>query len=550
MEMTSESPLPTPALRGSRVCLVVVLLLVLLEALPNLSYPLGRDQATYSVIGQGLLNGQQLYRDLWDNKPPGIFALYAAIVRVFGHVMWSVGLVDILWLLVVSYCIFRFAARYLGTAAAAIAVLANAAWHLHLGYVDAAQPECFLMLAVFLSFFVASAAKPRPLIRQFVAGVLMGAAFWLKYNALAFFPLVAVMPYIGWARLDASPRRIRFLISRGAWFLRMGAMLAGFLATVTAVIAYFRWEGSWAALKEVQFQVLPRYGAIALERIPHYWLLPVATMVLRLGIWTMIATVVAVLVAERRGFSSFLPVLAATAMGYLVTASQLRFPPYAFETSFPFFAMVWGYLGASGIAAFRNALRAPSRRTQLVAQAAAAAVAVILLWYPLRGQAQAEIQRYREFYAWQANSETFYRDYPGTRFTIEHLEGQLAVIDDLQSVLKPGEGVFVWGTDPLIYYLTDRQPPTRFVSNLALVSPWGPDSWREELVHNLERARPAFIVVAQNDQVPEIAFTKLDSEKYLTVYGALRDFVAVNYTRAGEFPDFVLYRLKSDPAAR
>ena len=47
--------------------------LVLLMAIPNLSYPIGRDQATYCVIGQGLLDGARVYRDLWDNKQPGIF---------------------------------------------------------------------------------------------------------------------------------------------------------------------------------------------------------------------------------------------------------------------------------------------------------------------------------------------------------------------------------------------------------------------------------------------------------------------------------------------
>ena len=79
----------------------------MIQALPSFSYPLGRDQSTYCVIAQGLLNGQRLYRDLWDNKPPGIFAVYAPIVKTFGHVMWSVGLVDILWMLAISWCIFQ-----------------------------------------------------------------------------------------------------------------------------------------------------------------------------------------------------------------------------------------------------------------------------------------------------------------------------------------------------------------------------------------------------------------------------------------------------------
>ena len=138
------------------------LVVVLLRALPSLRYPLGRDQATYCVIGQGLLHGKLLYRDLWDNKPPGIFWIYAVIVKIFGPVMWSVGLVDILWLLVISCCIFYFARRYLGNAGAALSVIFYAFRHCQKGYVHAAQPEAFLMLCVFGAWFLLGATCWKP----------------------------------------------------------------------------------------------------------------------------------------------------------------------------------------------------------------------------------------------------------------------------------------------------------------------------------------------------------------------------------------------------
>lgn len=96
-----------PASTRSRAWLYGTLGLVFLRAFPNLRYPLGRDQATACVIGQELLHRQVLDRDLGDNKPPGIFYVYAGIVKLFGPVMWSVSVVDILWLLVISFCIFR-----------------------------------------------------------------------------------------------------------------------------------------------------------------------------------------------------------------------------------------------------------------------------------------------------------------------------------------------------------------------------------------------------------------------------------------------------------
>ena len=123
--------------RRSQVWMAAALLAVLFLALPNLRYPIGRDQATYCVIAQGLLQGKQLYRDLWDNKPPGIFYIYALIVKIFGPVMWSIGLIDILWLLAISFCLFRFAERNPGGPTAFLAVVINAAMHIRAGDWDA-----------------------------------------------------------------------------------------------------------------------------------------------------------------------------------------------------------------------------------------------------------------------------------------------------------------------------------------------------------------------------------------------------------------------------
>jgi len=542
MAEVSTVPTPKPTQTGSRRWLLGVLVLVAFIALPSITYPIGRDQATYCAIGQGLLRGQQLYRDLWDNKPPGIFWIFALVVKVFGPVMWCVGLLDILWLLAISYFIFRFAGRYLGTAAAVIAVLVNAAWHCGVGYVNAAQPETFLMLFVFAGYFSVSGEGRWPAARQFAAGLYLGAAFWLKYNALAFFPLLAVVPYLDWSRLDTRPRQVRLLIPWRSWSKRIGVLLVGCSTTVALVLCYFWLVGSWSSLKETQFDVLPRYVAIVVQRIPDYWAVPIGATLARLGLWTPLATGVALLIAEKRDLSRFVPILAATVMGYASTASEVRFPPYAFETSYPFFAMVWGYLGVKIYEGVKAGARAFFARRRRVAGVLAWALLASAVFWPSLAELKALTQRYRNLGAWWRNPDEFYANYPGVQFAVEHFGGQMRVIHELRQESVPGDGVFVWGTDPLIYYLTQLRPPTRFVSNLALISPWGPPAWREELIRDLKRSLPAFIVVARRDQVPEIAFTQLDSEQYLTVFPQLADLISGSYRPMAAFPDFVIYR--------
>jgi hypothetical protein len=527
---------------GSRRWLFVALLFVLIRALPNITYPIGRDQASFLVIGEGFLRGQRLYRDLWDIKPPGIYALYAMLVKLFGHVMWSVGLVDILWLLVISYCIFRFVERYLGTVSAAIAVVVNAAWHCANGYLDAAQPECFLMLLVFAGYFLVAAEGRWQLARDLLAGFCLGAAFWLKYNALAFLPLLTVVPYLDWDRINLRPRQLRFRVPCRTWITRMSVLVAGFLLAVAAVVGYFCLTGSWASFKAGHLAVAPRYATTP-ERIPNFWAITTARALLGVGGWTLLATGASFLIPEWCDLSCLLPVASAAAMGFIATAAQLHFFPYAFETTYPFLAAIWGYLAWKIYEGLKGRAQKPGR--QWTTKLLTGALLAIIVVGPLRTEVKAITRRYRDVAWWRRDSRDFFARYPELRSSIEQLEGQAQVIEYLHRLSSPGDGMFIWGTAPLIYYMTGLHPPTRFVvTNHPLISPWGPPEWRDELVRDLEKSPPAFLVVARGDEVPDISLTTLDSEQYLSLYPSLSSFISGSYNLAAEFPGFVVYHRK------
>lgn len=239
-------------------------------------------------------------------------------------------------------------------------------------------------------------------------------------------------------------------------------------------------------------------------------------------------------------------VQAAAAVGFACTASQVRFTALSFETCYPFFAMIWGYLVVKTYAEVSAAARSPAAGCRGLARIAACVLAGVALFWPLRTEVIAVSERYRDLGAWRRNQDAFFASYPATRFLVENLGGQTQVIQALRQLSSPGDGVFVWGTDPLIYYLTGRRPPTRFLSNIFLTGPWSPPAWREELVHDLEKSPPAFIVVAQHDNFG-ITLTQLDSEQCLCVYPRLARFIAGSYDFMEKFPDFVVYRRKPSP---
>ncbi|HEX5410237.1 MAG TPA: glycosyltransferase family 39 protein [Terriglobia bacterium] len=504
---------------GSGRWLALALGLVLLMAIPNLSYPIGRDQATYCVIGRGLLDGARLYRDLWDNKPPGIFYLYAAIVKVFGPAMWSIGLLDILWLLGISMFIFRFTEPSLGKAAAFLAVLVNAAVHIRAGYWDAGQPETIMMIFIFGNYFLLAARGRGVKLKQAGAGLLFASAFWVKYNAVAFLPFLLLAAWLERGRAGQTSEPRQRLETRSIPCVSpLGMFAGGFLLAGVLVVSGCVFSGASSGFIEEQLLVLPRYAATASIDVPHYWAWAAGRIDFWLGGWTLCAALAAIVVAwRRRHLARLAPALVGAAAGFAALVMQVRYQPYYFETCYPFFAIFWGYLGVQAWEGARAVARYCARRNWRVAQVLTWVVFANLIAVCLPRPLMRLVTNYRALNQWRRCPADFYPSYswPGAA---EDFRDVLRVVDYLRCHAAPANGVYVWGNEPLIYYLSGHRPPVRFVWNLALIAPWRLSGWRRELIGQLTQARPRYIIVAKRDEVHDLSGNYQDSEH------ALRDF--------------------------
>jgi hypothetical protein len=526
----------------SRALLAIAVVFVVVRALPILTFPLGRDQGTYLTIGQGLLEGKQLYRDLWDNKPPGIFIVYAGIARVFGRTMWSAAVVDVFLLLIISYLLFRFTEPYLGRAGAAIAVMVHASWHGEMKYFWIAQPETFQVVCVLAGYLLMTRRGGRSRVSQFAAGLLLGCACWLKYNGVAFLPLLLFLPFLDTRGFDQDPPRVSLTIPWRNWLARAALLLAGLAAAIGIVLAWIVFKGAWPAMREIQFEVLPRYAAMGIQRNRHYLLSVFARTNYYLGVWTLWATLVGLLVAWlRRDLRRFAPVFLAALTAYAAVVMQVRLHDYYFQTCYPFFAAIWAYLVVSFYEGTCVLARNFRQRGWGLAVGLLWIVFANAMFWPLPDEFNKLIMRYEELREWRADPEGFYSNYP-RQLPFELLRGQFDVIHYLEKNAKPSDGVYVWGSNCLIYYLSGHQAPTRFVSNLGVLSLWAQPSWREELVRDLRNAQPRFIVVTRGDALPTITYVNLDSENYLTIFPKLDSFITENYKRVADFDTFVVYQ--------
>lgn len=519
----------------------------LLRALPNLSYPIGRDQAVYCVIGRGLLEGKQLYLDYWDNRSPLYSYLYAVIIKLTGPVMWCVGAVDILWLLVIAYCIFRFTERYIGPAAAAVAVAAYVSWHALAGYWQAAQAETFLMTFVFAAYFLIARRDRWVKSCHFAAGLVFGAAFWTKYNGGALMPVVILLPYIALDGLDEVPPRFRLNIPWREWLVRAGIFAGGFLLTIAFALAYFWYVGSLGEFRLQQFVVLPRYVAMAAERTPHLWLWSLVQIEMVLGVLTELVTVMALLLAwSKREMARMAPIFFAAALGFVSVAVQVRFHAYGFETCLPFFAMIWAYMVVTAFGWFREAAQACAVRGWRVAQVLVWVLVVNIAAWLVPSQTLSIASHYQVLATWWRSPEASYAAYPWSN-PISHFPDQMRVITYLRQNARPGSSVFVWGSEPLINFMTETCQPTRFVLNLPLISPWSPPEWREEVVRDLRRVPPQFVVVARDDELLYIAWHEMDSAEFLEVYPQLAAFLLDHYDLGQNLEFFQIYRRRGLP---
>ena len=513
-------------------------------ALPNLAFPIGRDQALYCVIADGVLNGQRPYVDLWDNRPPTTFLVFLPIVKIFGRAMWSMGASDILWLLGMSGFVFWFAEQYLGAPAAALAVGINAVWHSMVGYTHTLVPSALVIFFVFAGYFLVWKDGPRTRLRHFAAGVVMALAFWAAYNALLFLPLLLILPYSDLGGLDAKPRTLKLTIGFRDWWPR-AAMLAGGFAAASLMLAAYLWlAGSWREFYHINFEVMPAYARLPLERTEEYGLWAIMQTEQAVGRATLAVLVMALLAATYfRELRIILPALLGAGIGFFAAAVQIRFHPYYFETASPFFAMMWGYTGVRLFVVSRNfALNCREKGWRV------ASLLIWVLFANMVGWFAADFvfatrARYQLLAEWWRDPVQTYSAYPWPN-TREHLKGEFAVIRFLREESSSQDRVFVWGTQPVIYFLSGRKSPTRFVSNLGLISDWGSATWREELVRDLKKAPPKFIIVVRKDAIPSVSHISLDSEHFLERFPHLDGFIRESYVQERIIENFVVFRLR------
>lgn len=439
----------------------------------TLAKPIDRDVMAYAVIGHELLAGRELYSDLWDHKPPAIYASFAVAELVAGY-----GPPQILLLSMVGGLACAWGAYFAGSALSQTMGLWAAGFSVALGgslTLDAVAPntELFINACVLWAFGLILrsegarfAAKSRGLWAG--AGAVFALASLYKPVVLAIAALLACA-HVAMAPSGGEGRRfaLRDVLTASAVGLTVWAGVFLYFAATgrleafyESVIGYNRYYsgdslGNLVAPGHAQVQLIPRFlapalaacligGMIAGAEHPRFWGLWVGLL---LGTWIAIAL-------PGRFWSHYY---------------QLWFPPIA--------------LGAAAAITVTRRRIVPRWKAWLPAAAGAALFGSILAY-------QAAYLRGALRNGWEDPEN-------GPWIDADRLAPR---VDEL---LEPGETLFLYGDEPHLYFRTGRRPPVGvFQKGHFLRGPLA-DALSARAVSTLSRCPPELLIV-------ETGYKKID----------------------------------------
>ncbi len=494
LTLPSASPWPSPWLFARAHWLdVALIVLAVVFAAPSLIYPFGADQAVHFYVGRNWLHGGLPYRDAFDYKPPGIFALHALLIALFGEEQWPARAADILGIVALGAACARLLSRRPRGATGLTCLAASVLYFGYFSFWDTVQ--CELWCALFGTVAIVLARNGR----AGAAGAAAGAALCMKTPAVFLIAIAAV--YV----VHTQPaRRIGALVR----FALGGALLP------LLTLGYFAARGGLGAMAEALGGATWAYVAGSV-RVESTGALLRETLLLISWFNPFSSLVVAAMLGARwsRGrndeASSMRSTLALSLLlaGYLGIAVQLKFYRYHYALILP------GLLVALG----ESALWAIPRLGRVRMHAAAAA-ACVLVAFGISG----EPERW-----WWLNCQTLLDSAAGAprRQMLAHYAMPGLYYDPvdlkdagdwLRARTLPTDPILVRGFLPEVYVVARRWAPTRFFWTIPFMDKnrsYRTDAWIAEDRADTLRAPPAYVVtLASVHQGP-------DSAEYYTPLG-------------------------------
>jgi 4-amino-4-deoxy-L-arabinose transferase-like glycosyltransferase len=223
--------LPKPAfLKPWAVLLFFGLLVTALRFSAFFAAQIGWDESLYLLVADQWVQGHPPYTTVWDNKPPGIYTLFAIALKIFGHSVVGIRILACVFVTATCFILYRIGDLF-EREGWLIGILAGTLFAL-LSVIDdslGANTEVFFTTFTTLAFAIVLSRDDlagRPGSRNWrtwgLAGLVLGCGFELKYNVLFDVAALGAISGLRYWKQPASGRKsstlIRDLVSLGTGF--------------------------------------------------------------------------------------------------------------------------------------------------------------------------------------------------------------------------------------------------------------------------------------------------------------------------------------------
>jgi hypothetical protein len=477
---------------------------------------MGPDQGLYAYVGERILHGELAYRDAWDQKPPGIHYVYAAL-RAVSRRDGVVAAADLVGATAIAFLLWRAGTQLAGPAAGSISallflLLSDPNFSRYGGVRVRSQCETFIALAVSAAMLLALRATDRQRSWSlFTAGLLLGATFALKYNAGIYAVAVAAALW-----LTTRPR-VADLVP----------LAAGGLVVPAVLFAVFAYGHAVGDLYEATISYNVRYSgetyASRLDMLRYLVLFPIQHARID-ALWFVGGLgCVALLTAAVRRHALLIPVIWVGAACIAITINGSRGLPQYFVQAAPALAL------AAGVGAVTALRTAPRPLVWGVATLVAIGVWRVDDFPKLAGN----IRYDAEYMLGRMDRRSYLTRYGGQRDADKYSAlDNIDLGDMLRQRTAPADTVYVFGFSQAAYVYADRRSASRFFwSRPVIVEFDAPDPryGTQGLLADLERNRPAVVVLQKHDWAPDVE----DSAAFFLQNARLSDWLHAHYR---EFP--------------
>ena len=439
----------------------LVLIITLILRIPSFFEPYWYgDEGIYLAIGQALQRGAILYRDIWDNKPPLLYLIYALNPTL----LWA-KISATLFVLATVFFVYKISKNYWA------ALLTGILLSLPLLEGTIANAELYFILPIIIAAYLFLKNKINPIL----IGVLFASAFLLKIPAV--FDFLGL--FLAWFFIN---KKIKPFI----------LIFLTFIILMTPILGYFYFNHAIGDFLTASFSQNASY--VAVEAGPFSKL---SNPLFIKGLLVLLVVLVLFVLFSRRKISKEL----------LFFSLWFGFSLYgALLSNRPYLHYLLQIVPPATILIF---YLIKNLRKNLFFLVAVLCIMYYVLCIFCGGFALEPRSYYQNFFDYisERKLQTDFYNYFDSRTSINY-----EVANYLATRTQSLEPIFVWGDNAFLYVLSERPPATKFIQahHLSTIDPKN----YSLVLQKLNETKPKFIIISRPVHFPFPKLEELISKNY------------------------------------